>query len=211
MSTTQKRKSFLILFDSLSALQAIHNLKYDHPVLIKIHELYSQLIQEKRGTVFVWVPGPVGIRGNSAADSAAKDALDGDISDEFIPFSDLKPRLNNYIFELWQRQWDEIPRNKLHTILPSFLFNQTRRDCSFLFTCWSLTRNSFILVEGRGATLLCLLPRTPFIATYFTFLFGSDWFRQKHFNVKSLKVLFKKVSSDIIFNFLKEVNIFYKL
>ena len=40
-----KQKSFLILADSLSALQVIHNLKYDHPVLIKIHELYSQLIQ----------------------------------------------------------------------------------------------------------------------------------------------------------------------
>ena len=76
----------LILSDSLSALQAIQNLKYDHPVLIKIYELYSQLIQEEREIAFVWVPGHVGITGNYAADSAAKDALDGDISDEFIPF-----------------------------------------------------------------------------------------------------------------------------
>ena len=37
------------------------------------------------------VLGHVGIRGNSAADTAAKGALDGDISDELIPFSDLKP------------------------------------------------------------------------------------------------------------------------
>ena len=29
--------------------------------------------------VFIWVPGYVAVRGNSAADSAAKDALDGDI------------------------------------------------------------------------------------------------------------------------------------
>ena len=100
--------------DSLSALQAIHNLKYDNPVLIKIHELYSQLIQEEREIIFVWVPGHVGIRGNYAADSAAKDALNGDISDEFIPFSDFKPRLNNYIFELWQPEWDEYPKHKLH-------------------------------------------------------------------------------------------------
>ena len=34
------------------------------------------------------------------------------------------------------------------------LFNQTRRDCPFSFTYWSLTCNSFILVEWRGATLL---------------------------------------------------------
>ena len=62
---------------------------------------------------FLCVPGHVGIRGTSAADYAAKDALDGDISDELIPFSDFKARLNNYIFDLWQREWDEYPRNKL--------------------------------------------------------------------------------------------------
>ena len=44
--------------------------------------------------VFIWVLGHVGIRGNSAANSAAKDALDGDISDVLIPFSDLQPRVN---------------------------------------------------------------------------------------------------------------------
>ena len=71
------------------ALQAIHNLKYDHPILIKIRELYSQLIQEEREIVFVWVSGPVGIRGHYVAYYAAKGAPAGEISD-------LKPRLNNY-------------------------------------------------------------------------------------------------------------------
>ena len=47
----------------------------------------------RRQIVSVWVPGHAGIRGNSAADSAVKDALDGDISNEFIPYSDLTPSL----------------------------------------------------------------------------------------------------------------------
>ena len=55
-----KQKSFLILSDSLSALQAIHDLKYANPVLINIFELYPQLLQEEREIVFVWVPGNVG-------------------------------------------------------------------------------------------------------------------------------------------------------
>ena len=78
-----KRKSFLILSDSLSSLKAIFNL-----------------------------------RGNSAADAAAKDALVGDTSVELIPLSDLKSRANKYIYKLWQSEWDELPGNKLHEIFP---------------------------------------------------------------------------------------------
>ena len=33
---------------------------------------------------------------------------------------------------------------------------------------------------------------------------------KKYFKVASLKVLFEELSSDIIFNFLKEINVFYK-
>ena len=93
----QRKLSFLILSDPLSSLQSILNLKYDHPVLVQILELYT-VTREGREIVFIWVPGHVGIRGNSAADSAAKDALDGDILVELIPFSDLKPRTNKYIY-----------------------------------------------------------------------------------------------------------------
>ena len=107
-----KRKSFLILSDSLSSLKAIFNLKYEHPVLVQILELYMDLI------VFVWVPSHGGIRGNSAADITAKDALVGDTLVELIPFSDLKSCANKNILELWQSEWDELLGNKLHEIFP---------------------------------------------------------------------------------------------
>ena len=113
-----KEKSFLILSDSLSSLQSIINLKYDHPVLVQILELYTEMTRDGREIVFIWVAGHVGIRGNSAADSAAKGALDGNISIELIPFSDLKTRTNKYILELWQSEWDEFPENKLCKIFP---------------------------------------------------------------------------------------------
>ena len=97
-----KRKSFLILSDSLSSLKPIFNLKYEHPVLVQILELYIDSIKDWKEIVSVWVPGHVGVRGNSSADAAAKDALVGDASVELIPFSDLKSRANKYILELWQ-------------------------------------------------------------------------------------------------------------
>ena len=71
------------------------------------------MTRDGREIVFIWVPGHVGIKGNSASDSAAKDALVGDISVELIPFSDLKSRTNKYIklLELWQSDWDEFLEN----------------------------------------------------------------------------------------------------
>ena len=71
------------------------------------------MTRDGREIVFIWVPGHVGKRGNSAADSTAKDALGGDISVELTPFSDLKSRTNKYVIELWQSEWDEFPKNKL--------------------------------------------------------------------------------------------------
>ena len=111
-----KGKSFFILCNSLSALKSIINLMYGDPILVQILELYAEMTRDGREIVFIWVPGHVGIRGNSAAVSAGKDALVGDISDEVIPFSDLKSRTNKYILELWQSDWDELPVNKLHQI-----------------------------------------------------------------------------------------------
>ena len=147
-----KEKSFLILSDSLSSLQSILNLKYDHPVLVQILELYKEMTREGREIVFIWVPGHVGIRGNSAANSAAKDSLGGDISVELIPFSDLKPRTNKYILELWQSEWDEFPENKLYKIFPvlkeCISCPWKRRNCDGLIAHWPFFSYSFLFIEG---------------------------------------------------------------
>ena len=150
-----KKKSLLVLSDSLSSLQALHNMKYDHPFLIKVHKLYSDLDWDGKEIVFIWVPGHIGISGNSAADSAAKDALDEDVSDKCIPFSDLKPPLNSYITELWQNEWNSYPLNKTHKFSPkinkfltSYCSNQREEMVlSRLHIGHSYMTHSFLLKE----------------------------------------------------------------
>ena len=69
--------SFVVVFsDSLSALQALGKLKTDHPLVIQLQELLHKMNADEREIDFMWVPGHVGIRGNEAADRAAKEALD---------------------------------------------------------------------------------------------------------------------------------------
>ena len=70
-----QKRTFLIFSDSLSALQALGKLKTDHPLLIQIQELLHKINADQKEIVFMWVPGHVGIRGNKAADRAAKEAL----------------------------------------------------------------------------------------------------------------------------------------
>ena len=53
------------------------------------------------------VPGHVGIRGNEVADRDAKKALDNKPTADFMPFSDLKPLTAKYVYQVWQKEWDE--------------------------------------------------------------------------------------------------------
>ena len=111
------------------------------------------MTREGREIVFIWVPGHVGIRGNSAAGSAAKDALDGDILVELIRFSDLKPRTNKYILELWQSEWDDFLENKLDipNIKRMYILSsekQKRRNCDGSIAHWPFFSYSFPFIEG---------------------------------------------------------------
>ena len=48
-----KGKSFLISSDALSSLQSILSLKFDHPVLVQILELYTEMTRNGRERLFL--------------------------------------------------------------------------------------------------------------------------------------------------------------
>ena len=68
----------------------------------------------------MWVPGHVGIRGKEAANRGAKEALEKELTDDLMPFSNLKPLTAKYIPQVWQKEWADaiVVSNKLHDILP---------------------------------------------------------------------------------------------
>ena len=161
--------------------------------------------------VFVWVPGHVGIRGNSAADTAAKDALVGDTSVELIPFSDLKSRANKYIYKLWQSEWDELPGNKLHEIFPVLkqcvVCSRTNRKeetvIARLRIGQSFITHSFLLKSKEPPVRIScdeLLTIEHILLTCSGFI----EIRQSHFTAQSLR----RFRPRRFFNFFKDINIF---
>ena len=54
------------------------------------------------------------ITGNERADSAAKAALQKDVSECLISYTDAYQYISRYVCDLWQREWDTAVNNKLH-------------------------------------------------------------------------------------------------
>ena len=60
----------------------------------------------------------MGISGNERADSAAKDALQKDVSNCLISYIDTYQYISQYVRDMWQREWDTAVNNKLHATKP---------------------------------------------------------------------------------------------
>ena len=63
-----------------------------------------------REIILCRVPSHVGIQGN------AKDALQQDVTEMFIPHSDYKENINKYVVALWREYWSYQTTNKLFRI-----------------------------------------------------------------------------------------------
>ena len=75
----------------------------------------------------------MGISGNERADSAAKAALQKDVSNCLSSYNDSYQYISQYICDMWQREWDMAVNNKLHATKPLIgeqpsVYRSIRRD-----------------------------------------------------------------------------------
>ena len=77
---------FIIFSDSLSVLLSLHNMKLDNPLILKLLEKLHHLSCAHKTIYLCCIPSHIGIRGNEAADMAAKESLNLDITDSQVPY-----------------------------------------------------------------------------------------------------------------------------
>ena len=148
------------------------------------------------------VPGHVGIRGNEAADRAAKEALNDKPTADLMPFSDLKPLTAKYVDQVWQKEWDEtvLIHKKFHKVLrklPDKLlsFCNTRKENSVLNRLHighSYLTHSFILRKEEAPVCIAC---NAVITVKHILIECADLseITKKYFEQKSLYSLFRKV------------------
>ena len=157
----------MIFTDSKSALEAIQDIWTPNPEVRRVLELHTK-IRKTKDIIFCWVPSHVGIRGNEAADRAAKAALESPVSNSMVPASDWLPKSTQYVKETRKEHWDNIENNKLKEIVPDLADHyqiqcMNRRDevvLTRLRIGHSRLTHSY-LMEGEPAPM-CIGCDTPF-------------------------------------------------
>ena len=81
---------YIIVTDSLSAMQAPYNDKIENPIIVYLLFKLSRICATAH-VVFCWIPSHMGIHGNEHVDLAAKSAFSHDILHFKISYSDFKP------------------------------------------------------------------------------------------------------------------------
>ena len=203
---------FMILIDSLSVIQSIGNMLDDNPQIAQILDMYTAM-PEKEVTL-CWIPSHVGILGNERADQAAKEALLLPVTEQFVPYSDYRPVIKQYIKNLWREYWSFQTDNKLYQIGATINTNQplqptiredtvirrlrmghTRLTHAYLFTG---DNPPFCFVCNMRLTVKHIMLECVDFAQA----------RSRHFNVNTFQDVFNNVEPSAIIDYLKDIQLF---
>ncbi len=204
---------FIIFSDSLSSLTALNG-NNDHPYILELRETYSRLVKRGKSIVLAWIPSHIGIKGNEKADALAKEALNINVTNIKIPYSDLKININKYIQNKWQVLWDSFPDNKLHSIQQNVVHSietlEKRRDDIVITRArigHTYLTHGYLL---RGERIPECIPCNNIVTVKHILLECIDYahIRQRYFNEPNLGALFANVQKFQIVDFLKEIDLY---
>ena len=131
--------------------------KWDHPTVQTIMRFLVCLHTVHKTVIFCWLPSH-----NERADSAAKAALQKDVFNCLISYTDTYQYISQYIRDMWQREWDTAVNNKLHATKPLIgeqpsAYRSVRRDevvLSRLRLGHSYLTHSYLLKGGHPRNVL---------------------------------------------------------
>jgi ribonuclease HI len=216
---TEGYMRYLIFTDSLSAMQALDYENTENPLVVNLLQKISYLLQES-DIIFCWLPGHIGIQGNEAADKAAKTALNNEILPFKVPYCDFKPLVNSFVKTVWQTSWEDPlnHNNKLFSIKPvlgecPLSSRSSRREeivlCRIRIGHSYLTHSYLLKGEEAPQCIPCFTELN--LSHIFIHCVDLAHIRNKYFSVQTMSDLFNTVTPDLIFNFLKEINLFKKI
>ena len=205
----------MIFSDSLSALQSIDNLHWEHPGVCDVLELFSKSFEEDKCVNFCWIPSHIGICGNEHADFAAKTATKLPSCSCVVSFIDFKQCVNEYFTGLWQEEWDLQEKNKLHAVHPTLGLWQSsgrkvRRDevvLSRIRVGHTYSTHSFLLKNEDPPICICNGRWTVKHILLECFEFHEQ--RRRYIpGIDSLANLFGCIDVDVIMEFLKSIGLY---
>ena len=174
--------------------------------------------------IFCWVPAHVGIDGNEAADSEARNAANLECAQMFgIPHSDMKGPIKSYIFRKWQERWESplLANNKKYKKVrstidfwPSSCHPNRRYEKVLTRLRIGHTRLTHKFLLGRGDAPECDHCRTLLTVEHILVHCGKyrDKRHKYHLDGRSIEeILNENVILDKLMGFLKEINLFYEI
>ena len=215
---TTNHRNYIIFSDSKSSLQALQDRQTSNPLVSRALELYTTLCNEHKNILFCWLPSHVSIRGNEAADRAAKGALTSAVSIAEVPASDWKPKAVQFVQNIRNRNWDEVQSNKLKEIVPNLKEHQqlqchNRRDevvLTRLRIGHSRLTHSFLLKgepppECFGCNTQYTLKHILLECANFSNI------RMRFYNCNNMYDLFHTVKKETILAYVREIGIYNRI
>ena len=192
-------------------MQALHNGYTSNPLLVQVLEELTTLASLGFHILFRWIPGHIGIKGNEKNDRAAKGALNLEVEDLSLPYSDFCTYICKYIRSQWQLFWDTQIGNKLHEFHPKIglwksSLQLSRKDQVLLTRCLihvhSRLTHSFLL--NNEPVPECVFCACPLTIRHVLLECGDPiLLRQHYFNAVSMCDIFLNVDGQTILAFLK--------